>query len=534
MAGVVRKKLACGLYRGWYYDSRGARIFFKGFDSITETQEVADAKEADARRVKLEYAPAPTTADKSKTMPIQEAVDAYLGWGNAHGGRRGFPWGKTHARNRKNLLNWWKEKLSLSTLADLREIRMAVEVALQGLKKAEKSGKTLQNYLDAIHSFCQWLTDNKKLSVNPLEGVAGFDTTPETERRPATREELCALLEKCAPHRRLLYEVAFCSGLRANELRNLTYAHLMPSGIKLDAAWTKNRRPGFQPLPADLVARLKEAKGEAARIYRELPNAWKRKAKDLPAEPLLYVPTHTARDLELDLTAAGSNKWIDGAKLDFHALRVAYCTFVIESGANIKEAQTLMRHSTADQTMKAYAKVRPGSLAVLTEAVRTGIMAAPKQEAAEALKTGTDGRQVEKSGSARAHSVHAKTVGIVTPCQSSAYKNDSAGSIPAASTKSLPKQGVNSGDTQAVQSLNSPMRNDGEANDASVNCCTLPVCNKNTDFDAKRARSVHENQAPTTTPTTLTRGELRAAVERCADLDARTRRAVLALLAEED
>jgi hypothetical protein len=59
---------------------------------------------------------------------------------------------------------------------------------------------------------------------------------------------------------------------------------------------------------------------------------------DIPENPLLYVPTHTTRDLDRDLQAAGIQKHAPGGKLDFHACRVAYINFVIESGVSVKEA----------------------------------------------------------------------------------------------------------------------------------------------------------------------------------------------------
>jgi integrase len=98
------------------------------------------------------------------------------------------------------------------------------------------------------------------LAKDPLEGFAGFDITPQTERRAMTAEEIHGLLDVCAPHRRLLYEVAFTTGLRANELRQLTADNLDTTrcGLRLDAVWTKARKAGFQPLPDTVVTRLAE------------------------------------------------------------------------------------------------------------------------------------------------------------------------------------------------------------------------------------------------------------------------------------
>ena len=93
------------------------------------------------------------------------------------------------------------------------------------------------------------------LSEDPLNGLAPFDTTPMTIRRAMPLEEIDALLRAAPESRRLLYETAIVSGLRANELRNLTINHLddEPCGLRLDATWTKNRKPGFQPLPRALM-----------------------------------------------------------------------------------------------------------------------------------------------------------------------------------------------------------------------------------------------------------------------------------------
>ena len=187
-----------------------------------------------------------------------------------------------------------------------------------------------------------------------------------------TREEIGQLLAACAPHRRLLYKTAFQSGLRVSELRNLTVNDLDAnhSGLHLDSAWTKNRRSGFQPLPRALVQRLQEFtdSGEAALLYSRFYRQGDDRQR-IPTEPLLYVPSHPARDLDLDLRAAGINKHGPGGKIDFHACRLAYINFVLEAGASVKEAQTLARHSTPEMTLNVYGRVREERLADAVERV---------------------------------------------------------------------------------------------------------------------------------------------------------------------
>ena len=192
-----------------------------------------------------------------------------------------------------------------------------------------------------------------------------------------TAEEITTLLRICAPHHRLLLETAFLSGLRANELRNLTTDHLDRDqcGLRLDAAWTKNRKPGFQPLPASLVERLAAVtySGEPCRLYGHFYGR-KTVKEALPPRPLLYVPSHPSRELDKDVLVTGLPKSTSAGKHDFHACRVAYIHLVIESGVSVKEAQTLARHATPQLTMNVYGRVREERLAQAIEKMAQSLL----------------------------------------------------------------------------------------------------------------------------------------------------------------
>jgi integrase len=165
---------------------------------------------------------------------------------------------------RKTHLAWWQERLGCELLSDLHGVLGDVERALRGLEAAGKSGKTLQNYSEAIAAFADWAVNRQYLDRDPLDKLKSFDTTPNTRRRAMTPAEIRLLLEHCAPKRRLCYEAAFTTGLRAGELRSLKVLNLdvARGGLTLDAAWTKSRRAGFQPLPAWLVESLADSAKE--------------------------------------------------------------------------------------------------------------------------------------------------------------------------------------------------------------------------------------------------------------------------------
>ncbi len=366
MAYVFRTKRPDGtLHPRWrfqYTDFLGRRRTGSGTTNRAETEKLATSVQAEQDAIRKGWRPAPKVSDTPR--PFAEVVAEYLAWGAAQGGRGGRPWGATHDRMRKTHLAWWTEHLDVEFLSDLVGSLGKVERALRDLEAEGRSGKTVQNYAEAIGALCDWAVERQYLDSDPLGRLKSFDCTPQDRRRAMTPEEIQKLLAACAPQRRLCYEVAFTTGLRARELASLRVRHLDVErrGLVLDAAWTKARRGGFQPVPSWLVDRLAAASTDKA-----------------PDDALLYVPTHPARDLADDLAAAGIAKRTADGKLDFHACRVAYVTFVIEAGATASEAQTLARHATPALTMNVYARTRDERLAQVAEAVGEALRAPAKR-----------------------------------------------------------------------------------------------------------------------------------------------------------
>ena len=382
-------------WKFWYKDWQGKRVFKTGTADPERTLALAESFEAKEDRIRrdieLGISLPPTSAELAKPKPIGEIIDEYQAWGRAQGGKGGRPWSSVHARMTETQLKFWLARLGLKTISDLygllprveRELRELVCVPRKTKDDTKKpkaptpaSGKTKENYAGAITAFCAYAKRRGYISSNPMDERVPFDITAKTQRRAMTAEDVQKLLEAAAPHRRLLYEVAFCTGLRVNELRQLTPAHIdvERSGLRLDAAWTKARKSGLQRLPAELLVRLQKAaqSGQAKALYAEFSRTSER--KDVPSDPLLYVPSHPARDMEKDLIAAGLAKWGPEGKADFHACRAAYTTFIEESGAHDKELQEMARHSNARITFKRYVKAHDSRLRELTEAVGSKVL----------------------------------------------------------------------------------------------------------------------------------------------------------------
>ena len=372
MAGVRKKPTKGGLYQAYYTDWTGKRRYLTA-DTTKKALQAAYAIEKEHDEIRKGYRPALNCVQQHKKKSYGDVVAEYLAWGMAQGGRKGRPWSEHHGIQRKRQLTWWQDQIGLIGLGDLDGVLPRAEKALRGLLKLGRAGKTVANYAEGLSAFCDWCIQRGYMDVDPLKGLAPFDTTPQSVRRAMTPEEINRLLDHAPPHRRILYETAFLSGLRANELRSLTVDDLdtVRCGLHLASEWTKNRKSGFQPLPRNLVERLKDfaASGEACRIYKQSFKQARSKLEP-PQNRLFYVASQTDRVLSVDLEAAGIPKHTPKGKLDFHACRVAFINLILEQGeVSPKEAQELARHSTVDLTMNIYGRVREERLSEAVERV---------------------------------------------------------------------------------------------------------------------------------------------------------------------
>jgi integrase len=362
-------------WRFEFRDYRGRKKKGTGFTSKAQTLKYVRELEAreDAIRKGFREPPKPKIPDRE----FKAAAREYLAWGDSQGGRGGRPWGERHSLTRHRHMRWWTERLGFRLLSELDGCLPLVEAELRALQGKGLAGRTVAQHAKSIKAFAKWCHTRHFIENDPLVALTGFDTTPQSTRRAMTVDEVQRLLGVVSVERKILYEVALCTGLRANELRNLTTAHLDAGqgGLRLDAAWTKNRRAGFQPVPEELLQRLLRFEEEGTVADRYGLTHGRFDATEAPSNPLLYIQKDPAKAFTKDLAKAGIPKHTKEGKLDFHALRVTYTTLVIEAGATVKEAQTLLRHSNPQLTMNIYARTREGRLADVTENVGRVVMA---------------------------------------------------------------------------------------------------------------------------------------------------------------
>lgn len=248
---------------------------------------------------------------------------------------------------------------------------------LAELRKSEKglSAQSFNFYLQAIKQFCKWMVQNQRISESPLKHLKGLNvrTDRRHDRRTLELDEIMRLLEATvkAPkrfgmtgyERYLLYRFAAETGLRANEIRNLTVGcfDFEKLTVTAKAAYSKRRREDVQPIKSDTAKLLRDFfKGKKANV-KALGGTCKQLSK------------RTSDMIKADLAATAISDadgviikaaipYIDdaGRYADFHSLRHATGSLLAATGVHPKVAQSIMRHSNINLTMSRYTHTLAG------------------------------------------------------------------------------------------------------------------------------------------------------------------------------
>ena len=207
----------------------------------------------------------------------------------------------------------------------------------------DKAPKTLNEYLNALNAFLNWLVNRGTIELNPLLKVPRAETRGKQrrKRRSLTEEEFKRLINSSPYERSIVYHVAAYTGLRRSELKRITW-----NDINLEAEFpfivvrdciSKNKITQSVPLHPDLIERLKDKKqgSETNEPAFEVPSRLHHFKKDLAAADIPF-------------------KDEDGRQVDFHALRTTFATFLHSNGANQAVAMQAMRHSDPRLTAITY------------------------------------------------------------------------------------------------------------------------------------------------------------------------------------
>ncbi len=288
-----------------------------------------------------------------------------------------------------------------SVLTAIKRLRQPGVVTAKGL-----SNKTASHYITAIKSFSKWLHRDKRAPADDLVSLQGFnaETDRRRVRRDALPEELACVLAAAeqsefvtvprpyrsasgelrvgsvrihAPDRAWAYRVSAGTGFRASEVSSLTPQSFDldadPPTVTVQAAYSKHKRADVQPIRRDLAEMLRPFLASKARDERPFGLPDKKHALILRAD------IETAREAwlaeavdEKDRQERERSDFLrhtdsQGRVVDFHGLRHTFISQVVQSGASVKVAQELARHSTPTLTIGLYTHTRRVDLAAALE-----------------------------------------------------------------------------------------------------------------------------------------------------------------------
>ena len=284
----------------------------------------------------------------------------------------------------------------------------AVTQAIRRMQDADAAPRTINGYLQAFKQFIRWAVAEGRLAVNPLASVSMVKVIGQRlNRRPLSPDELGWLVEVTAggsPYKRMsgldramLYRLATGTGFRAAELASLRSASFDldadPPAITVKAAYSKRRRDDRQPIRPDLADELRPWLAERPVDTRvlDLPDKLPPMLRaDLRQALARWIRSTMDRAERRERRDSGflRDRDSEGRVVDFHALRATFITMLVKSGASVKEAQELARHSDPKLTMNVYTKLGVHDLAGALDRLPTATTERPGRDTLRA--TGTD------------------------------------------------------------------------------------------------------------------------------------------------
>jgi integrase len=212
------------------------------------------------------------------------------------------------------------------------------------------------------------------LVKNPVEGVRLPPAKTGRRNKPfITQQQLTMLVELIAePYATMLYTAAF-TGLRASEVIGLKRRNVHEDSITVEQRycrgdWAAPKREASNatvPVNRAVIERIRRLDGLTAEVragtaVRRVPLVRSKNPDDLVFQsPGTGGPMHDNNILARHLKPAARKlgmPWIN-----WQVLRRSFATWLKMKGADVKDAQALMRHSRASTTLDIYQQFVPES-----------------------------------------------------------------------------------------------------------------------------------------------------------------------------
>jgi len=278
----------------------------------------------------------------------------------------------TRDRSKSVIALYLKPAFGTSALRDLTPL--TVQRFLSSLANSPLSQESKDKVRDVLSAILGSAVQFGLLVKNPVEGLKLPPAKRGRRSKPyVTPQQLHALLELIAEPYASMVFVAVYTGLRPSELVGLRWRNVHSDSISIDerccrgdwGAPKSDASNATVDVTEDVIARIHRLKtltidvraGRATRHYRAVKSDG---PDDLVFQsPATGAPMRDNNVLVRHLKPAARKLGIDW--VNWQVLRRSFCTWLKISGADVKDAQALMRHSRASTTLDVYQQFVPES-----------------------------------------------------------------------------------------------------------------------------------------------------------------------------
>ena len=236
--------------------------------------------------------------------------------------------------------------------------RQDVQQVMDGLRMRGLSPSTVRDAMKPLQVIYRTARRDDLVQASPCDGVE-LDRTTGKRERVATPDEAAALIEALPDAEQALWAVAFYAGLRQGELGALRW-----EDVDLEAGVLHVR--GSWDFKHHQRVETKSTAGSGRKL------AISGVLKPYLFAHLMLTGRRTGlvfgRDEEKAFTTTWKNKLAKRAweqaginPITMHECRHSFASFLIASGANVKDVQTAMGHATVQLTARHLRKSFPGA-----------------------------------------------------------------------------------------------------------------------------------------------------------------------------
>lgn len=268
--------------------------------------------------------------------------------------------------------NYLKPQFGAMCLRDISVL--SVDRYLTGLAKSKLSRESLDKIRDVLSSILQSAIRYELLVKNPVEGIRLPKPKGGARSKPfITPQQFSAMLALMAePYATMVY-VSVYTGLRVSELIGLKWGDIGENSVRVDERYCRgdwgapksNASNATVPVNSSVIERIQRLKtltievkaGRATRRYRAV--------KSCGPDDLVFQSVKDGRPMRdnniLVRHIKPAARKLGLAYVNWQVLRRSFATWLKMAGADVKDAQALMRHSRASTTLDIYQQFIPES-----------------------------------------------------------------------------------------------------------------------------------------------------------------------------